>query len=207
MRHKATIVGLVLASSVGTARAQDPAPTAAEVMAPPAASERRIEVGLSLLPMGMGKYQSAPGGHPMTSDAAFSYGAALHASVAILPHLPELTVGLAPQVLYNVKIKEDPAAGARQIDLMARVAYTLHLVDTIGVYAEVLPGYSLISPPGGGDLSRGPLVAFGVGALIDLSDRLFANLGVGYELGYQKTRVSDTRTRYVRLALGVGARF
>ncbi len=204
MRHKATIVGLVLASSVGTARAQDPVPTAAEVVAPPAASERRIEVVLSLLPMGMGKYQSAPGGHPMTADAAFSYGAALQASFAILP---ELTVGLAPQVFYNVKAKEDPAAGSRQVDLMARVAYTLHLVDTIGVYAEVLPGYSLISPPGGGDLSRGPVVAFGVGALMELTDRVFANLGVGYEVGFQKTRVSETRTRYVRLALGVGARF
>ena len=33
---------------------------------------------------------------------------------------------------------------------MARVAYAYPLVETISIYAEVLPGYSIIIPPAGG---------------------------------------------------------
>ena len=46
---------------------------------------------------------------------------------------------------------------------------------------------------------------------MDMSDRIFINLGVGYQLGYQSLKVvgmsRDYRTEYVRIALGVGARF
>jgi hypothetical protein len=123
--------------------------------------------------------------------------------------LPGLTVGVAPQVFLNVKAKDEPGGAAQEIDLMARVAYAVRVADTIALYGEVLPGYSLIHPPGG-DMAKGPVFGFGLGAAMDLSDRTFANLGVGYQVGFQKLPRAidaDTRTRYVRIALGAGMRF
>src|SRR5262249_19748138 len=147
MRHTSTLVGLTLLVSLAAtstaARAQGPAPVATEAAAP-AAADKRIELGITLLPMSLGTFSAPIGGIGMKSDAAFAYGAGLQAGYIVVPGL---TVGLAPQAFFNVKPKEQPSAGARQIDVLARVAYTLHLVDTIAVYAEVLPGYSLIQPP------------------------------------------------------------
>jgi hypothetical protein len=93
---------------------------------------------------------------------------------------------------------------------MARVEYEFPIVDTITLYAEALPGYSLIAISGA-SAAKGPILALGGGASMDMSDRIFLNLGVGYELGFQSlsfaSMVRDYRTQYVRVALGVGARF
>jgi hypothetical protein len=198
MRKASTLVGLTLVALAATARAQNPAPPAAQ---------RRIEVGLSVLPMGLGKFTASPGGMTFTADAAFSYGFALQAGYVLLPGL---TLGLAPQAFFNVKPKEQGSAGAQEYDLMARVAYALRVVDTIALFAEALPGYSIILPPDG-DASKGFVLGFGVGAAMDLSDRVFANLGVGYQVGFQKLPARDmsaeAKTRYLRLALGGGVRF
>jgi Outer membrane protein beta-barrel domain len=181
------------------------APAAAAASAP-----RRVELGLSFLPMGLGKFTSSPGGMTSTVDAAFSYGFSLQAGYVVLPGL---TVGLAPQAFFNVKPKDQttqPTPVSQELDIMARVAYAFRVVDTIALYAEVLPGYSLIHPSGG-DVSKGVVLAGGVGAATDLSDRLFASLGVGYQVGAQRLPAKDlsaeAKTRYVRVTLGVGARF
>ena len=95
---------------------------------------------------------------------------------------------------------------------MARVAYTLQVVDTIALYAEVLPGFSFILPPAsGGDTASGPVFAFGVGSMMDVTSRAFVSLGAGYQVGFQKLPAMDMnldlRTKYVRVALGGGVRF
>ena len=205
------LVGLTLVAPIATARAQETAPApatapAAGLVARPE-SERRLQVGLTLLPMGLGSFTASPGGMSVTADAAFAFGLGLSAGYVVIPGL---TVGLAPQAIFNVKPKEDGGAGAKQYDLMARVAYTVPVVETIAVYAEVLPGYSLIAPPSG-DTAKGFVLAFGAGGAMDLTDRTFANLGVGYQLGFQKRIAegiaSDVKTKYLRVAFGVGVRF
>jgi len=182
-----------------------PAAAAPDAAMPPA--EKRRELALSLLPMGLGRFTAAPGGMTSTADAAFSYGVGLHAGYVVWPGL---TVGLAPQAFFNVKPKEQAGAGAQEFDLMLRVAYAVRVVETIALYAELLPGYSLIHPPDG-DVAKGPVLGGGVGAALDLSDQLFAHFGVGYQVGFQKLPAKDagaeTRTRYLRVALGLGARF
>lgn len=204
--HKAAsiLVSLTVIALAAPARAQDAAaPSAVAAPSPP----RRLELGLSFLPMGLGKFTSSPGGMTSTVDASFSYGFSFQGGYVLRPGL---TVGLAPQLFFNVKPKEQTGAAAQQIDVMARVAYAYRVVDTIALYAEVLPGYSLIRPSDG-DVSKGFVLAAGVGAAIDLSDRLFASLGVGYQVGSQKLPARDlsaeTKTRYLRVALGLGARF
>ena len=241
MRTATTLVGLTLFALAGTARAQEAAPAAttaappageAAALAPPpaaatpapptesvaaatatppaqpAASRRKLQLGLSFLPMALGRFTATPGGlPPQTADAAFAYGAAVSGAYEILPGL---LLGLAPQLTFNVKAKTDSQA-AKQLDVLARVAYAYQPVDTISVYAEVLPGYSLIIPPTSATVPRGFVLAFGAGAAMDLTDRFFANVGVGYQMGFQnrveKAGSFETRTKYVRVALGGGVKF
>ena len=94
---------------------------------------------------------------------------------------------------------------------MARVAYELRPVDSIAVYAEVLPGYSRLVPSDDASPSSGLVVAFGLGCAADLTDRFFISLGAGYQLGFQNqpagVRTHELRTKYVRVALSGGVRF
>ena len=103
-----------------------------------------------------------------------------------------------------------PVITSTQLDLMARLAYAFPVVETISVYAELLPGYSLIKPSDG-DTATGFVFAFGVGGAMDLTERLFVNLGAGYQFGFQKLPAADknaeTRSSYIRVAFGIGMRF
>ena len=183
-----------------------PAETVAATPAsPPAASPKKIEIGLAFLPMGLGKFTYTPGDTERTVDAAFAYGASFTASYEILPGL---LVGIAPQMAFNVGEKGAPAA--KQYDLMARVAYAYRPGEAITVYGEVLPGYSTIVPPAGLK-AKGFVLAVGAGAAIDLGDRYFVNIGMGYQIGFQNRPEAGltlkTRTKYMRVALGGGVRF
>jgi hypothetical protein len=239
MRTLATVVGLTLFALAPAARAQEaapppgtaapaadaaalspppavatPAPPAANVAAAPApappaaAAPRKLEVGLAFLPMGLGKYINSPDTTTtVTREAAFAYGFGLSAGYEVIPHL---VVGLAPQFIFNVKEKAPitPTAATREYDLMARVAYVLKAADGTAVYAEVLPGYSLINTDA---KPKGFVIAFGLGGAIQMTDRVFVNVGAGYQMGFQKwsegANSFQTRTRYLRVALGGGVRF
>ena len=217
------LVALLLAATATAARAQEATPvaTAPASAAPP--PHRKLQLALSFLPMSLGKFKSAYGGMNESLDAAFAPGVGLSVSYEIVSGL---SVGLAPQILFNVKPKEDPIttdpAAAREVDAMVRIAYAYPLLDTIALYGQVLPGYSLILPQVG-DKPAGFVFAFDVGAIMDLSDRMFVSLGGGYQWGFQsRTDVSrimmdgmqvvrmvknDVNTSYYRVALGVGCRF
>jgi hypothetical protein len=47
--------------------------------------------------------------------------------------------------------------------------------------------------------------------MVDITDRVFVNLGVGYQFGLQKLRVDGTsydhNTMFLRIALGTGLKF
>jgi hypothetical protein len=204
MRKASTLAcGLILVALGATARAQESAPAPA----PPAAPQRRSELGLSFLPMALGRFTSSTNGVSSTADASFAYGVGLSANHMVVRGL---IVGLAPQAIFNISPKVDGGNAATQFDVLARVAYVLPIVDTIAVYAELLPGYSFIVPPSGAT-AKGPVVAFGGGCVMDMTDRILVNLGVDYQLGYQKLPGdgldTDVRTKYLRVALGGGVRF
>jgi hypothetical protein len=177
----------------------------------PMASKRKFQVGLSFLPMAMGRYIYSPDpASTVSAEASFAYGFGLSAGYEVLPGL---IVGLAPQVIFNVEEKEplidvEATHAVNQYDLMARVAYVFPIVDNTSVYAEVLPGYSIIKNDA---TPKGLVLAFGVGAEMDLADRYFVNLGAGYQMGFQSwaegSNKYQTRTRFVRVALGGGVKF
>jgi hypothetical protein len=234
MRKASTLIGLTLVALGAGARAEDqvpatpppsaaaPAPAAvavdpfpdAAVVAPVpyAPPPRRIKVGLSFLPMGFGRLTTPIGGMSATGDALFAYGFGVLASFRVFAGLE---LGIAPQILYNVNYKQYPSVIAappagKETDLMARVAYTFPVVDTIGLYLEALPGYSTISQPGSSS-AKGFVLGLGGGIVMDVTDRIFATIGGGYQLGFQSVSVSgtsfDDRTKYVRVNLGGGFRF
>lgn len=234
MRKASTLVGLTLFALASTARAQEAAPAAsapaatpppasepatapapapadakpAEVAAAPTAetaepapSARKLQLGIAFVPMGVGKRTKALKGVSETNDAEFAYGVGLSADYTIVAGL---SIGLAPQIIFNVKGKDSLVRAAKELDVLARVAYTYSIDDTTRVYAEALPGYSLIIID---DRAKGLVVAFGAGFAMDVTRRGFVNVGFGYQMGFQKFEGDDDNTRYVRVVLGGGARF
>jgi len=240
MRKLITLSGLTLFALATTARAQEAAPaattpatpagatapsntapvtspadlaasaaasTTAEAVEVPAA-RKKMQVGLAFLPMALGKYTQSPDlANVVTSDASFAYGIGVSFGYEVLPHL---IVGIAPQYILNVKEKAPDVAydAQKQMDLLARVAYVLPVADNTSVYAEVLPGLSIIEADA---KPMGFVIAGGVGAIMDLSDRFFLNLGVGYQKGFQSwsegKNTYQTRTQYVRVSMGGGVKF
>jgi opacity protein-like surface antigen len=187
------------------------APVAPEEQEQPS---KRIEVSLAFLPMSRGQLTTPNGAMDATGDARFAYGVSLSATYRVIAGLH---LGIAPQVIYGVNYKVNPAgngialpASSTETDLMACVRYAFPIVDGITLYGEALPGSSSITHPGHPS-SNGFVLALGGGAAMDMSDRIFINVGVGYQLGYQSLALSgmtrDSRSQFVRVALGVGARF
>jgi hypothetical protein len=113
-------------------------------------------------------------------------------------------------VIFNVKEKapEIVSSAVKEYDLLARVAYVLPVAEGTSVYAEVLPGFSFLTNEA---KANGAVVAFGVGGTVNVSERVFVDLAAGYQLGFQKWSMGpntfQTRTRFIRVALGGGVRF
>jgi len=219
MRKAITLVGLAVLTSVAlgaTARAQE---TASVVTTPEPVRHRRIEVGVAFLPMSLGTLTQTPGGFETTVDAKLAPGISLSAGYEVLvPNgfVPGVVIGIAPQRIWDVQWKEAPEGlivrKYREDDFMARVAIGWTLAETVRLYVEVLPGYSRLVPVDfDGRNSSGFVIAGGLGAAMNLGDRMFASLGGGIQKGYQKLPEEDlnakNRTEFVRMTIGVGARF
>lgn len=225
MRKVSMILGLALFALAGSARAQEesappagappaldangaPVAAAPEAAAAPAAAapDSKMQLGLNLLPMLLGKMDSGT-----SADLAFGYGVGLSFGYVVIPGL---TVGLAPQAVFNVKAKNPPSgtssSAAKEYDIMARVAYAYTVAPKFAIYAEVLPGYSIISNPSPANAGKGLVLAGGVGAMMDVTDQVFVNLGVGYQMGFQKASAAgtnfDEKTKFLRIALGAGVK-
>ncbi len=233
--HKAsTLIALTLIGFGAGARAEEaappppppvvvvpvppmPPPNAVVVQpAPPPDSARRvrrIEVGLSFVGMGLGSFTTPSPPLTITNDAEVAYGVGISASYRVIAGL---SLGIAPQAIFNVASKRNPTdigvapQAATEYDFMARIAYTLDLGDAVGIYGEVLPGYSKISQPGTNP-AAGFVLAVGGGFSMSLTDLVFTNIGVAYQMGYQSLSVAgmkyENRTDYLRFTLGGGVRF
>lgn len=173
--------------------------------APVAGEDKKIDVGVNFLPMLMGKAK----GEDASQDLKFAYGFGLSANYQVIPGL---FVGIAPQFILNVKADMAGAKAAKELDLFARVAYSYKVIPGLGVYGEFLPGYSIGMLPSeykdaGLKNPKGFVLAFGAGATYDVNEQIFLNLGVGYQLGLQKSDGNKYGTRFLRVAVGAGMRF
>jgi hypothetical protein len=196
MRKLSLFVALMLFALAGSAQAQDgtpaadpgAAPAAAATELPPAAAaaESKMQLGIAFLPMLLGKAAAGSSGDNTSYDMSLAYGVGLSFGYNVIAGL---SVGVAPQVLFRVKTKEESKSW-KEYDLMARIAYAYNVIPKLAVYAEFLPGYSIISFPssktffGKVPTPKGLVLGFGAGAAYDVTDQFFVNLGVGYQIGY-----------------------
>lgn len=224
MRKLSLLVALMLFALAGSAQAQDGTPAAdpgaaaaapiTEVAPAAAASESKMQVGIAFLPMLLGKVGTGPSGDDTWEDMSLAYGIGLSFGYNVIPGL---SVGVAPQVLLHVKAK-DASKSMTEYDLMARIAYAYTVIPKLAVYAEILPGYAIVTLPSGTTYMgekppspKGLVLGFGAGAAYDVADQFFVNLGVGYQMGFQKMSVAgatnDVKTKFLRIALGGGMKF
>jgi hypothetical protein len=225
MRKLSLSLGLALFALAGSARAQDETPAAAptaepgtaaaEPTAPAAAAapEKKIQVGVAFLPMLLGSIGTGNSGDDSWGDMSPAYGVGLSFGYKVIAGL---SVGVAPQFLFHVKDKNKSDSSA-EYDIMARIAYEYAVIPRLAVYAEFLPGYSIISLPSSvtflGEKPPSPkgfVLDFGAGAAFDITDQFFVNLGIGYQMGWQNTSGGggqDYKTRFLRIALGGGVKF
>jgi opacity protein-like surface antigen len=164
----------------------------------------------------LGKVATGPSGSNTSSNLDFAYGVGLSLGYRVLAGL---SVGIAPQVVIHLTSKDSAGYSVidaeKEYDLMARIAYAYTVAPKLDVYAEVLPGYSLVTynkivlgsqPP----RARGMVLGGGLGAAFAITERLFANVGVGYQQGFQTSHgISDreVETKFIRIALGGGVKF
>jgi hypothetical protein len=226
MRKLSLIVGLVLLVSVGAARAQEEAPAATEPDAVPAettpdsaaasAPANDFQVGVAFLAMPLGKVATGPSGDDTSSNLDFAYGVGLSFGYRVIAGL---SVGVAPQAIFHLSSKDSAGYSVidseKEYDLMARIAYAYTVAPKLDVYAEVLPGYSFVTyneilQGSKAPKAHGVVLGGGLGAAFAITERLFANVGVGYQQGFQVSHgISDrdVKTKFVRIALGGGAKF
>ena len=82
---------------------------------------------------------------------------------------------------------------------MARIAYAYAVRPKLDVYAEVLAGYSIVTynqivMGSQAPSAKGMVLGGGLDAAFAITHRFFANAGVGYQMGFQKSSGPATRT-------------
>ena len=211
---RSLIVSLVLFGQVSTLLAQEETPVAP--VAEPANDSNKFQVGVDILPMVLGRVTTGPRGNETSSklDAAYGFGLSFGYRV-----LAGLSVGLAPQVVFHLTAKDSAGypviTSEKEYDLMARIAYAYRIDPKVEVVAEVFPGYSFVTYNqivlgSQAPRARGIVVGGGLGAAFAITGQLFANAGVGYQVGFQTSHgISDrdVRTKFLRIALGGGMKF
>ena len=181
-------------------------------MAP--ADSSKIQVGIAFLPMVMGRQKTSGLGPSSTTDLKLAYGVGITAGYAVIPGL---TVGIAPQAIFHLIGDNSSGDSATEYDLMVRIAYAYTVIPKLSVGVEVLPGYSIIAVPSSlkqgasFDNPKGFVVAFGATVAYDITDMFFANVGIGYQMGFQSTSIlgtsEDIKTSFLRILVGGGAKF
>ena len=202
-----------------------PDPESPKAVDAASASEHKVLLGLSFLPMALGRMSITDSdvNIPIHNlSRSLSYGVGLSLGYAVTP---TLTIGLAPQAVFHINGNEVnpayshdsrdlPDRATSEYDLMVRIAYAFMVSPKLGIYLEALPGYAILDVSLYGKSVRNPsgfVIAGGAGVMMDVSDRLFVSLGIGYQWGAQwrsKGNITDFngdfRTSFLRIALGTG---
>jgi hypothetical protein len=209
-----------------TAPPQPPSPAIVVRPPPPAAPPPSSFVGrgalglsLSALPLGA---ISRGGTSPV---GAFNGGGDAAPAMAVSPFFeyslrPYVSVGVSPQVVFNVKASGDSST-ATEYDLRARVTFWKGVSPRLVAFARLSPGYSIIALPdawtntfAGASLGtdKGWLLGASAGVEYLVSPAAFLILEGGYQAGFQGAVLTsggaryelDLATRYPHVGLGFG---
>lgn len=175
-----------------TVRAEEPARV--QPQAPRSSPRSALGLSLSLLPAGSLSFAST-GGAQAGADAATAFAFAPFLDYS---PLPQLSVGLSPQVIFNVKASGGSSA-ATEYDLRARVTYGLPLSGRWLIFARLSPGYSFVQRTGA-ETGTGFVLDAAAGVEFPLTDAAFLTADLGFQMGFQ----SVPSTRYPHVGLGLG---
>ncbi len=191
------------------------ATVAAVVAAPLAAhADSILGVQLQLLPGGEGEFDADV---PIidvegTADLETAYALAVVGEYVVHRNV---TVGLAPRFIFNVKTEDADDAGS-QLDIPVRVTGRLFFGNKLAIHGYLAPGYSVIFPPDDDiDSPTGFIFGLGTGVAYQVGSNLAISGELGYTAGYHSVEVNnpvgdDTvtfSTSYPHLAIGLQTAF
>jgi hypothetical protein len=157
-----------------------------------------------LLPVG--SLEASAGDATLSTDTAVTMGVG---GVLQHPINHMFTVELAPRVVFHVKGSKAEES-ATELDLRGRVTAGGYVSPDIRLYAAFEPGYSfLVLPDDMMDMPspNGLTAGFAVGAAFKAAPKTMVTTELGYQLGFQTTRVLgtdvDLKTDFLHVAVGV----
>jgi hypothetical protein len=176
---------------------------AAGVSVAGAAHAEKMEIGgrASLMPAGTLKLAARGNTASFDAATAFAFGGTFAYDLA-----PNFSIGAAPQLIINVKSKDDTTS-AKQLDLLARATAHLPTGDGLELYGFAAPGFSMIFLPEDDETPSGFLLGFGAGVAYAMSPTLTFTAELGYQLGFQSTTIQgvnvDVQSDYLHLGVGL----
>jgi hypothetical protein len=190
--------------SVATAQPSVVAPLPPSLAGPAEEPQGRIGAELALLPVG--SLKASEGAATLSTDTAVAMGIG-----AVLQHPIDhtFTVELAPRVLFNVKGNHADES-ATELDVRVRVTAGGYVAPEIRLYGALEPGYSYLFMPRAMDDTSSPnglTAGFAVGAAFKAAPKTMVTTELGYQLGFQSTRILgmdvDLRSSFLHVAVGV----
>ena len=168
----------------------------------PARAHSHAGVALKLMPVGT---IETSGGSTDTSVA-----------FAIQPFIdfevlrPFLYIGVAPQLILNVKGDDAFGSSGQELDLFARVMGRIPVAHNIQLYGYLAPGFSVIFVPDkapGFNNPTGFVLGFAGGISYSITPSLFIAGEIGYQVGFQSSDGTDFKSRFLSLGFVIGTMF
>jgi hypothetical protein len=165
----------------------------------------RIGAELAVLPMGTLK--ASAGNLAISGDTTVAMGVG---GVVQHPIDSHFTVEFAPRAVFHLKGENDDKS-ATELDLRARLTAGGYVSPSVRLYGAFEPGYSFLVLPD--DMAsdvpspNGLTIGLGAGAAFKAADRTMVTTEIGYQFGFQRTRVVgidlDLHANLLHVALGV----
>jgi hypothetical protein len=208
---------------------------ACTVIAIGASSLAAAQEGETAKPAALGLQMSVmPSGqlsaHASANGMTFDQSADTDTATALAPFFdyaitPNLTLGLSPQVIFNVK-GTTGTDSATEYDFRARITGQGNVSPRVLVFGRVSPAYSIIDMPAsfwnqlaGTGVSASNPKGFLIDASIGLNGQILPNALLGFDIGYQfgfQTLTAtgptgsvdfDLRTRFLHFGVGFAVLF
>lgn len=119
-----------------------------------------------------------------------------------------LFVGFAPSYTFNIKAKNGPEEGSRELDLLLRIGAEAAATDRLQLYGYLSPGYGFMHGLPSDLSAAGPVLGLHGGGRLDLTSTFFVNAEAGYQMGFLTASPNGSvqYAGFVQIGLGAGVR-
>jgi hypothetical protein len=203
---KVVVAGVVGLVAPGLVHAEAPgAPASGGSLGAPG-PESKLWIGgdFGVSPVGTLKASAQGQSSSLDSATAFGIGGLIDYHVT-----PIISVGFAPNLLFNVKATSDNDSGS-ELDLPIRVSAGGDVAPKVRLYGFLAPGYSIYFPPsnGQGDIGHpsGFMLGLGGGAGFQVAPKVMLTGELGYQFRFSSVNFAGTdislQINYLTFAAG-----